>query len=405
MNEITKDSTEVVTPQSTADKADTAVTDRGATLTGRRGVPKLGVILTVAGVLALLAFTQLSGPNFSQREVVEDRAKAVDMEYDNLDDTAAVDLGAEPVDGTGLQTEGLEGDNRSRIADDREAERNARLEMMRKRQQRQLAIQAERQRRIDAAFAQQRARENAPVMVLTSNASGSDGVNLPTAPARRPSPTAAGIPAAPPPSTFNDTLNASSIVRVGASRMPNRGFTIEAGTHLPCTLQTALDSTLSGLVTCLLPNDVRSATGQVVLLEKGSRVLGEYQGGIRQGEARIFIVWNRVVSPQGISINLLSPATDSLGRSGIAGDVETFFWRRFGGALLLSLVGDAGSALSNRASGVRETTTAPNQAATRALEEDINIRPVLRAPQGTQLQIVASRDLDFSDVYSLRLRR
>src|SRR3546814_12517845 len=98
-------------------------------------------------------------------------------------------------------------------------------------------------------------------------------------------------------------------------------------------------------------------------MEKGTRVLGEYSGGFSQGEHRIFVLWNRAITPAGISVNLGSPAADQLGRAGMGGRIDTFFWERFGGALLLSIVGDAGDALSNRVSGVAPTLETPNQAA------------------------------------------
>ena len=212
-------------------------------------------------------------------------------------------------------------------------------------------------------------------------------------------------PAPPRPGGLAGQLAAADIVRVSAARLPRRHFTIEAGTQIPCTLQTAIDSTLSGLVSCVIPYDVRSATGQIVLLEKGTRVLGEYQGGIQQGEARVFVVWNRAVSPGGVAVTLASPGADSLGRSGVPGEVETFFWKRYGAALLLSLIGDGTTLALGAAAGAAQTLATPRTAASEALRADAGIRPRLRAAQGAALVIVAARDLDFSSVYSLRLRQ
>ena len=97
-----------------------------------------------------------------------------------------------------------------------------------------------------------------------------------------------------------------------------------------------MDSTTPGYVTCLVPRDVYSDNGAVVLMEKGTRVLGEYRAGLRQGQRRLFVLWTRAVTPDGVAIALASPAADALGRAGFDGEIDTHFWERFGGALLLS---------------------------------------------------------------------
>lgn len=217
-----------------------------------------------------------------------------------------------------------------------------------------------------------------------------------------------GADEAPRPREHNELeqrLEASQITTVHGGLMPNRNFLITAGSQIPCVLQTALDSAQPGLTSCIVPRSVFSDNGRVVLLEKGTKVLGEYRGGIQQGQNRLFVVWNRAITPRGVSIMLGSPAADALGRAGMPGQTETFFWKRFGGALLLSIVGDASSYASNRVSNAERTTQAPAGAAAVALENDVRIQPVLRAPQGTEMTIFAARDFDFSNIYSLRLRR
>src|SRR3546814_12953257 len=77
-----------------------------------------------------------------------------------------------------------------------------------------------------------------------------------------------------------------SIQQVSASRIGNRNFLVTAGAQIPCVLQTAMDSTQPGLTSCVIPNDIWSANGKVILMEKGTRVLGEYSGGFSQGEHR-----------------------------------------------------------------------------------------------------------------------
>lgn len=207
------------------------------------------------------------------------------------------------------------------------------------------------------------------------------------------------------PNELAQKLNGMDIAKVSAGQLGNRNFLITAGMQIPCVLQTAMDSTQPGLTSCLIPQDIWSANGSVILMEKGTRVLGEYQGGFSTGQNRIFVLWNRAITPAGVSVTLGSPAADQLGRAGMGGQVETFFWKRFGGALLLSIVGDAGNALGNSVSGVEQTIAAPNAAAGIAAQDSQRIRPRLRAPQGKEMTIMVARDVDFSSVYSLRLRR
>src|SRR3546814_18805205 len=77
---------------------------------------------------------------------------------------------------------------------------------------------------------------------------------------------------------------------------------------IPCVVQTAMDSSQPGYVSCIIPRDISSDNGRVVLLEKGTRVLGEYQTGVQRGKYRLFAVWNREVTPRGVAIDVGSPA-------------------------------------------------------------------------------------------------
>lgn len=195
---------------------------------------------------------------------------------------------------------------------------------------------------------------------------------------------------------------------VRANRLRNRPLLVTQGTVIPCVLETALDSTLPGFSTCVLPRDVLGSTGTVVLLEKGTKIVGEFRGGMRQGQRRLFVLWTRAETPHGVVVNLASPAADPLGRSGFDGEVDTRFWDRFGGALLLSLV-DGGVAVAGDQLGDGATryygygATAGRGAAAEAVRNTVNIPPVLRKNQGEEVAIFVARDLDFSGVYDTRL--
>ena len=195
----------------------------------------------------------------------------------------------------------------------------------------------------------------------------------------------------------------SSIGQSRAARLPDRNFLIVAGANIPCILQTAMDTTTPGYVTCLIPRDVLSDNGAVVLMEKGTKVLGEYRSSLRQGQRRLFVLWTRAVTPAGVAIALGSPAADPVGRAGFDGEIDTHFWDRFGGALLLSIVDDAAYAAAGPNNG-SNITRLPSDAAGIAVQNSINIPPSLRKAQGAEVSIFVAQDFDFSGVYGLRAR-
>lgn len=125
-----------------------------------------------------------------------------------------------------------------------------------------------------------------------------------------------------------------------ATRLRNRSYLLPQGTFITCILETAVNTTVPGLTTCRIPKDVYSLDGKTLLIERGSRALGEYKGAIAQGQARVFVLWTKVETPHGVMIQLDSPGADTLGRSGLAGAVDYHWWERFGNALLFSLIDD-----------------------------------------------------------------
>lgn len=194
-----------------------------------------------------------------------------------------------------------------------------------------------------------------------------------------------------------------------AGRFSDLNLLLTQGTIINCVLATKIISSQPGMTVCNLTQDVYSANGQVVLLDRGSKVVGFYQNGIAQGQARIFVQWSRVETPQGVIINLASPGAGPLGEAGLSGWVDRHFGERFGGTIMLSLIGDLGEwALAQNRHEETNSIQFGNslqgleQAATEALRNSINIAPTLYKNQGERISILVARDLDFSSVYGLQ---
>ena len=191
-------------------------------------------------------------------------------------------------------------------------------------------------------------------------------------------------------------------------------YLITQGAMIDCQLETRMITTQPGMASCYTTRNIYSTNGRVILIDRGSKIVGNYQGGMQQGQARIFVLWTRIETPKGVIINLDSPGTGSLGEGGVGGNIDTHFWQRFGGSIMISLIGDFGQYLSNKGQSKNSsnnttisfsnTTQGAQQAATEALKNSINIPPTLYKNQGERISIFVARDLNFRKVYGLKYR-
>jgi type IV secretion system protein VirB10 len=201
-------------------------------------------------------------------------------------------------------------------------------------------------------------------------------------------------------------LKPSAASAAQARLLPNTRFLLPKGAFIDCTLETAIDSTLPGMTTCVTAADTFGADGKVVLLERGSKLVGETRGQVQQGQARVFVVWTEARTPTGVSVPLDSPGTDELGRAGLPGDVERHFWERFGAAMLISVVNgavQAGVQAANHSGGaVIYAPSTSQDVMTEVLKSTVNIAPTVVKHNGDRIQVLVARDLDFRSVYELR---
>ena len=230
-------------------------------------------------------------------------------------------------------------------------------------------------------------------------------------------PTAAGSPMAGLPMSgaggglFGGQLQGSATARVSASMLGNRSLILPKGTAFTCALKTKLISANSGLVGCLVQRHVFSDDGRVLLIERGSHIDGEYRiASVRPGTVRIPVLWTRIRTPNGVTVEIDSPGTGQLGESGIDGHVDNRWGERIGAAMLLSLIDDSVKlVIQNQASDTQantvvlpSTTANTSKLAEKVLDSTINIPPLVYQNQGGIVGIYVARDVDFSSVYELK---
>lgn len=195
---------------------------------------------------------------------------------------------------------------------------------------------------------------------------------------------------------FAARVGGSDVETASATRMVDPANTISQGTLIAAVLETAINSDLPGYVRAIVSEDVKSFDGQHVLIPRSSRLIGQYKSGLAAGQTRAYVMWTRLIRPDGASVALASPSTDYAGAAGLTGKVDGHFMQRFGSAMLLSVVGGLGALGSSGTSLV--LTSGGTSAASVAAQRDAQIPPTIRVPQGQPIRIFTARDLDFATV-------
>jgi type IV secretion system protein VirB10 len=190
--------------------------------------------------------------------------------------------------------------------------------------------------------------------------------------------------------------SSGSVARMRAGAFANRSMTVPQGTLIQAVLETGFDSTQASFARAIVSRDVRSFDGTNILIPRGSKLIGEYNSSVGQGQKRAGIIWTRLIRPDGMTITLDSPAVDTVGRGGVPASVNTHFWERFGDALLQTTVG-IGSALAQRRAGETVVVVSGNTSAAAAqLVPANNYIPTLSVPAGKSISVFVAQDLDFS---------
>lgn len=194
---------------------------------------------------------------------------------------------------------------------------------------------------------------------------------------------------------FAARLGATGTGAATATAMIDPRTTVTQGTLIPAILETAIDTDVPGYVRAIVSADVRSFDGSRVLVPRSSRLIGQYKSGMQAGQKRAYVIWTRLIRPDGVSVNIASPAVGFSGETGLAGKVSTHFFERFGSAMLLSVIGGL-SAIGGNAGVV--IASGGQSAAAAAVGQSAQIGPTIRVRQGEPIRVFTAKDLDFSKV-------
>lgn len=218
----------------------------------------------------------------------------------------------------------------------------------------------------------------------------------------------------------NKAMKASKTEKAYATRIKNMNTTVAQGKLINAVLESAINTQLPGQIRALVSHDIYAESGRTKLIPKGSRVIGTYNTSMFNGQSRVFIIWTRIIRPDGIDIMVNSPGTDMLGRAGLSGNLDNRYYEIFMGAVLSSMVGIGiadfaekglgmdtnGQSTTDAEGNTTSNSSASSQATSEAVQnitdtskkivqEMIDARPVITIDQGTPINIFVNRDLIF----------
>lgn len=178
-------------------------------------------------------------------------------------------------------------------------------------------------------------------------------------------------------------------------------WTLSAGTVISASLITGLNSDLPGFVTAQVTENARdSVAGKTILIPQGSRLIGKYDSVVAFGQRRALVVWQRIILPDGSSVNIDNmPATDTAGYAGLADEVDVHSWQLLKGIGLSTLLGvgtqlSFGSSESDLVRAVRESAQQNgDRVGQQIAARNLDIQPSINVRPGWPLRVVVHKDI------------
>ena len=200
---------------------------------------------------------------------------------------------------------------------------------------------------------------------------------------------------------FMGQQTSGGIYNAHALQTPASPYQVMAGSVIAASLITGLNSDLPGMVVAQVTEPVfDTVTGRILLIPQGSRLIGSYDSVVAFGQNRALLVWQRIILPDGGSIQIDNlPATDAAGYAGLSDRVDFHTWRLLKGVALSTLLGvgtelSLGSDESDLVRAIRQSTQqSANQAGQQIVSKNLNIQPTITVRPGWPLRVIVHKDI------------
>lgn len=177
-------------------------------------------------------------------------------------------------------------------------------------------------------------------------------------------------------------------------------YTLSAGSVIAASLITGLRSDLPGFVTAQVTENVYdSATGRILLIPQGARLVGSYDSVVAFGQKRALVIWQRIIMPDGSSLRIDNvPASDPSGYAGLQDKVDFHTWQLLKGVAFSTLLGIGSQlAFSGQSDLVQAIRMSSQDTVSRAGDQitrrNLGIQPTLTIRPGAPVMLVVNKDL------------
>ena len=204
---------------------------------------------------------------------------------------------------------------------------------------------------------------------------------------------------------FVSTTPTSNSINKHPLRQLSSPYTLLAGTVISASLITGLNSDLPGFVIAQVTENVYdTVTGRHLLIPQGARLVGKYDSKISYGQDRALVVWQRILLPNGNSIQIENlPATDPAGFAGLKDRVDQHIWQLVRGIALATVLGISSELAFENSDNdeliralQQATGQTTNRAGQRLVERQLSRQPTLKVRPGWPLRVIVHKDLVLS---------